>query len=470
MLTLLQQLLNFENLSTIPHDQLNWLIKHSKIRKFEGGAFVGIQGKKIDGPHFLIKGNILMFMYRGNEKQDFLTLETGDIFGYLPYSRSDIAPLNALALGQVEVLSFETSMVREMISLHFELTQSLVHIMNTRVRSYTTLQQQNDKMASLGKLAAGLAHELNNPASALISDASALKKHIRAEFLFNSFFPTECLVNTQRSSIESRLVEIISGHQEKELSYKEQNQKEDSITKWMERNSISYTEEMIEVFADFNIQSDSLEFLKQSLPQKALVTVFKQLTHTLVTEKIAHNIHVASSRIADLVRSVKIYTHMDRGQQGSYSNIHEGIDNTIRMLGHKIRAGKIHINKRYGEGVPPINAHTGELNQVWTNLIDNAIDSMLENEEGLLTIVTELAGDNIKVSFTDDGPGIPKDIINNIFDPFFTTKPIGSGTGMGLENVRRIILRQGGSVKVYSVPRSTVFTVCIPINTQQTGN
>ncbi|PWS30412.1 ATP-binding protein [Pedobacter paludis] len=465
MLTLLQQLLNFESFSTVPHHQLNWLIKHSKIRKFEGGAFVGIQGKKIDGPHFLIKGNILMFMYRGNEKQDLLTLETGDIFGYLPYSRSDIAPLNALALDQVEVLSFETSMVREMISLHFELTQSLVHIMNTRVRSYTTLQQQNDKMASLGKLAAGLAHELNNPASALISDATALKKHLRTDLSSNSVFATECLENIQREDINNRLIEIISGHQEKELSYKEQNQKENSIIKWMEHNSISYTEEMIEVFADFNIQNDSLEFFKRNFPIKALAALFKHLTSTLVTEKIARNIQVASSRIADLVRSVKIYTHMDRGQERAYSNIHEGIDNTIRMLGHKIRAGKIHIDKRYAEGVPPVNAHTGELNQVWTNLIDNAIDSMLENKEGLLTIMTELAGNNIKISFTDDGPGIPENIINNIFDPFFTTKPIGSGTGMGLENVRRIILRHGGSVKVYSVPRNTVFTVCIPINT-----
>jgi len=467
MLTLLQQLSNFESLSTVPYEQLDWLIKYSKIRKFEGGDFVGVQGKKIDGPHFLMKGNILMFIYRGNEKQDLLTLHTGDIFGYLPYSRSDIAPLNALAIDQVEVLSFETSMVREMINLHFELTQSLVHIMNNRVKNYTTLQQQNDKMASLGKLAAGLAHELNNPASALISDASALKTHLRADWLTNNALTAECWKNVPIEEINNRLIEISSGHQESELSYKARDQKENSITNWMDINSIGYTEEMIEVFADFNIGEESLDFFKRRLPQKALEWVFERLAYTLVTKKIAHNIQVASSRISDLVRSVKIYTHMDRGQNKSYSDIHEGLDNTLLMLGHKIRTGKVRIIRRYGEEIPLVSAYTGELNQVWTNLIDNAIDSVLENNQGSLTIVTEREGNYIKLIFTDDGPGIAEEIINNIFDPFFTTKPIGTGTGMGLENVRRIILRHGGSVKVNSVPGNTVFTVCIPIDNQK---
>ena len=467
MPTLLQQLLNFVSLSTVPHEQLNWLIRHSKIRKFEAGDFVGVQGRKIDGPHFLMQGNILMFIRRGNEKQDLLTLEPGDIFGYLPYSRSDIAPLNALALNKVVVLSFDTSMVREMISLHFELTQSLVHIMNNRVKNYTALQQQHDKMASLGKLAAGLAHELNNPASALISDASSLKAHLRSHLLSDYFFAAECWENRPGEDVDDRLAEIISGYQETPLSYKARDQKENDLTQWMDSNAMHYNEEMIEVFVDFNIGRDSLDYFKSRLPQKVLQAVLGRLSHTLITEKIAHNIQIASSRISDLVRSVKIYTHMDRGQDRSYSDIHEGLDNTIRMLEHKIRNGKVRISKRYGGGIPPVSVYTGELNQVWTNLIDNAIDSMLGNNQGLLTIVTEQQGNNIRVIFTDDGPGIPEDIINKIFDPFFTTKPIGSGTGMGLENVSRIILRHGGSVQVSSVPGHTVFTVCIPIGNQQ---
>ena len=466
MVTLLQQLTNFESLSNVPPEQLNWLIKNSKVRKFESGAFIGTQGKKIDGPHFLLKGHILMFIYRGIEKQDLLTLETGDIFGYLPYSRSDIAPLNAVAINQVEVLSFETKMVREMIGLHFELTQSLVHIMNNRVKNYTTLQQQNDKMAALGKLAAGLAHELNNPVSALISDASSLRAHLGAYLLRNNFFYAACLEDGQIEDVIARLAEIISGYQEAELSFKERDEKEDYIITWMDRNSIRYTEEMIEVFADFNIEKELLDFFKRRLPEKGLEMFFDRLTHTLLTEKIVYDIQVASSRIAELIGSVKIYTHMDRGQDKVYSDIHQGLSNTIRILGHQIRAGKVRITEHYGEGIPMVNAYTGELNQVWTNLIDNALDSMLANKQGSLTILTGVEDNHIKVTVTDDGPGIPEEILNNIFDPFFTTKPIGKGTGMGLENVRRIVLRHGGSVKVHSVPGNTVFTICIPIGNQ----
>lgn len=465
MMTLLQKLTNFESLSNVPQEQLGWLIENSRIRKFDSGDFIGVQGKKIDGPHFLLKGNIQMFIYRGIEKHDLLMLGRGDIFGYLPYSRSDIAPLNAVAVSQVEVLSFQTPMVREMISLHFELTQSLVHIMNNRVKNYTTLQQQNDKMAALGKLAAGLAHELNNPVSALISDASSLRAYLATDLLKRNLHAA-CLEEVQRNVVIARIAEISSGYQEARLPFKERDKSEKNIIDWMDANSIRYTEEMIEVFADFNVEKESLDFFKWQLPGKGLEEFFEHLSYTLVIEKIVHDIQVASSRIAELIGSVKIYTHMDRGQDKVLSDIHEGLRNTIRILGHKIRAGNVRITERYGEGVPMVDAYTGELNQVWTNLIDNALDSMFTNNHGSLTIVTENEGDHIKVTLTDDGPGIPEDILDNIFDPFFTTKAIGKGTGMGLENVRRIVVKHGGSVKATSVPGNTVFTICLPKGTQ----
>ena len=155
---------------------------------------------------------------------------------------------------------------------------------------------------------------------------------------------------------------------------------------------------------------------------------------------------------------------MDRGAEKILTNIHDGIQNTLSILGHKIRKGNIELEQNFDNALPNIMAYTGELNQVWTNLIDNALDSMEINRKGKIIISTEKDREFIKITITDDGPGIPEGIRQNIFDPFFTTKDVGKGTGMGLETVQRIVLKHNGSVKVESVPGNTTFIVCFPID------
>ena len=182
----------------------------------------------------------------------------------------------------------------------------------------------------------------------------------------------------------------------------------------------------------------------------------------LTTEKMVGEIKEASDRISKLVKSVKSYSHMDRAGDQEPTNVHVGIHNTLTILNHKLKKNKVALVEKLDPELPNINASVGELNQVWTNVIDNALDAM--EEGGTLSITTRTVGDFVRVNIGDSGPGIPEDIKGRIFDPFFTTKDVGKGTGMGLEVVKRIIDSHNGSITLESEPGNTNFEFCFPIN------
>ena len=222
--------------------------------------------------------------------------------------------------------------------------------------------------------------------------------------------------------------------------------------------------EIAESFVDFNFGIDNLETFCSHIPPNYCSPVFNWISNLLATERMVEDIQESSRRIADLVCSVKNFTHMDRGSDKQYADIRTGIHNTLTMLGYKIKKGNITLVEDYDETLPPVNALIGELNQVWTNLIDNALDAMETNGKGTLTIKTGKEREFVKVFIIDEGPGIPADIKPKIFDPFFTTKEMGKGTGMGLEVVQRIVRQHNGSIKVNSAPGHTEFIVCFPVD------
>jgi len=460
-LTWLKSLDVFAN---VPENQLQWFMDNSVDRLIPDGEHLFAAGDPITGPHLVVAGGIQFYMMQQGKKREFVIFHAGEVTGYLPYSRGKIAIGAASAVGELQLMSFPTEKVQEMIKDHFELTQALVHVMSNRVRDFTAQQQQNEKMMALGKLSAGLAHELNNPASAIVRDSDSLKKHLRLE---PKMFKEMAMINIDEDQVNvlvERLFGILEETGRTKLTLKERTALEDEIADWFEEREIENGYAIAESFVDFNFSIADLDTFASSIPADSISPVFNWLSNLLVTERMVEGIQQSSKRIADLVSSIKTFTHMDRAQVKEFADIHIGIRNTLTMLGYKIRKGNVSVIEAYDETLPPVKALIGELNQVWTNLIDNALDAMEENKKGTLTIKTEKDGEFVQITINDDGPGIPADAIHSIFDPFFTTKAMGKGTGMGLEVVQRIIHQHNGSVKVKSSPGSTAFTVCFPLD------
>ena len=217
-------------------------------------------------------------------------------------------------------------------------------------------------------------------------------------------------------------------------------------------------DEIAETFTDYNFTEDDLDQMKTVLEESAkLQPVFRWLDNRLSVETLVVEIKEASSRIANLVQSVKKYSHMDQGSGKTHINVQDGLRTTLNILGHRIKQKQIQVDKQFLEDLPQISANPGELNQIWTNLIANAIDALPQG--GKITVSTYADRDYLCVDIEDNGPGIPEDIQNRIWEPFFTTKGVGEGTGMGLDMVKKIVQRHRASIRMQSQPGRTVFIV-----------
>jgi signal transduction histidine kinase len=454
----------FEALTEVPEDQLQWLIDHSDCIMISDGELLSQPGEPIAGTYFVISGKMRLYLPIGGVKREIGDFKPGEISGYLPYSRAKIGTGYSVAVGDTQLLIFPKEKMTEMIRTQFELTQALVHVMTNRVRSFTALQQQNEKMLALGKLSAGLTHELNNPASAIVRDSESLLKHLQLE---PETFKSVIAIRMEPEHVDvvtKKLFRVISEKREVNLTLRQRTAKEEELTDLFDKMGIDNSDEIAENFVEFGFETDDIQLFKNHIPHQYFSPIFNWINTLLVTDRMVQDIGESAKRIANLVTSVKTYTHMDQGQEKQYADIRIGIKNTLQMLIYKIKKGNITMAKDFDETLPPVKAQIGELNQVWTNLIDNALDAMEPNGEGTLTIKTEKEREFVKVSIIDDGPGIPEDILSRIFDPFFTTKEMGKGTGMGLEVVQRIVHQHNGSIKVSSEPGHTVFEVCFPID------
>jgi signal transduction histidine kinase len=453
-----------DELRDVPESQLQWVIDNSSILYIKEGEFFFRPGMPAVGAYIMITGKIHIYDLVNQEMRDVTTLEPKDISGYLPFSRGLTINVYAQALADSSMLFLPKETFREMTSQNFELTQALVHVMTNRVRNFTSLQQQDEKMMALGKLSAGLTHELNNPAAAIVRSSDTLLEHLRLQPDDFKEIMAIRMEEKEVDAVNKKLWEVLDRPEKPKLTLIERTKLEDQITGWLEDHQVERAAEIAENFLEDGFTCDDLRDFKAHIPVPYLSPVFNWINSNLVTRKMVADINEASRRISDLVRSVKNFTHMDQGKGKEFTDIRDGIRNTLTMLHYRFKKGNITLAEDYDETLPRICAMVGELNQVWTNLIDNALDAMEPAGRGQLTIRTEKEQDWAKTSIIDNGPGIPAEIQSRIFDPFFTTKEIGKGTGLGLDVVCRIVKQHHGSIRVQSKPGETMFVVCFPIN------
>ncbi|MEL7148668.1 MAG: ATP-binding protein, partial [Bacteroidota bacterium] len=419
----------------------------------------------VDYMLILLTGSYRFFFPQSNgEERDMGIIEGPLITGLLPFSRMTKAKARAVALAPIQLLQLHKSHFTEMVNVSYQMVQNLVAAMSNRIRDFEHNRVQTEKLMSLGKLSAGLAHELNNPASAIVRSVEELYSRLHSspedfkEVITMKITPDE--TDTINGIIFPKIQSL--GNFE-DLTLLEQEARKDDLIDWLEDHDVDQAEDLADTFVEFDLTEDDLDEIADVLNEEALQPVLNWVARVFAMEKITSEIKEASTRIADLVSSIKSYTHMDKSSSIEAVDIHLGIKSTIMMLKHKIKSKQIRVDKILEKDLPLVEVFPGELNQVWTNIIDNAIDAM-PAKEGELKIKTQLYHDQVQVEITDNGHGIPQDMIDKIFDPFFTTKGVGEGTGLGLEVTRRIIDRHRGKITVESQPGQTTFSICLPIH------
>jgi len=374
--------------------------------------------------------------------------------------RATVTPAFCEALKKSWVFKCSKEKLKAGFADHYELIEAMVHMMISRVREFTSIQQQNEKMFALGKLSAGLAHELNNPAAAISRAAALLQKQVSQ---LPGLFKAIAGFNIPPEKIEkiSMLISHKIGTEPVTLTMMQKAKLEDELTDWLYDNGLKNTDP--EGLVERGFTTGELDVFKACAPPDALPALLEWVSNYLVTNKMAEDIRASSERISDLVGAVKNFTFMDKNTDRQLVDIHSGIRNTLTMLNYKLRKANINVIEHYDDSIPKIKAFPGELNQVWTNIIDNAIDAMEVNGKGNLEITSTHDARFVKIYIKDDGTGIPEDIKQNIFTPFFTTKEMGKGSGLGLDVVSRIMVQHNGEVKVKSAPGATEFEICLPI-------
>lgn len=446
--------------SHLPEDQLLCLSEQGHEISFRAGSQIAKQGDPPDGFYIILEGKTEWTRKVGQQESHAVTLVAGDVFAELILLLDEPYPTSGRALTDVKLYKLAPDRFWEMLQMCPTILRRILKISAERSQIHESVSQQQAKLISLGTLSAGLAHELNNPAAAVRRNVQTLEEVLQQ-------LPALALKMHQNPISPEQLQflgefyqkAIASALKTTKLDPLTQSEREDETTDWLEDRNIKEAWKLSPALVVAGLDVDALEDLAAQIETECLSGILTWLEATLTGTSLLEEIKQSTQRISELIKAMKEYSYMDRAPMQQI-DVHEGIDSTLTILKHKLKHG-ISVTKNYGN-LPPICAYGRELNQVWTNLLDNAIDAM--NGKGKIEIGTAVEGNRVLIEITDNGGGIPLEIQARVFEQFFTTKEAGKGTGLGLDIARRIIVGQHkGDIRFDSKPGETRFQVRLPI-------
>ena len=456
--SIVQRLREHAMLGGAPSEELDWLAAHGELRQFSAGDVITSRSY---GPvqylFLVLTGHVAFYADRGPARRKVMEWKGGEVAGVLPYSRLTVSPGDSVAEAPTEVWAIHRQHLPELIRECPEVTAILVHVMTDRARRFTSADLRDEKMLALGKLAAGLAHELNNPASAMVRSAKEL-----GDLLAQGEAAARALGALGLSAAE---VADVEGVREACLaapvrtwSPLERADREDALTTWIEAHGADVA--LAQPLAETGVSLDVLERLAGVVPAGALDVALRWIASGCAIRSLTLEIERGASRVFELVSAVKGFTQMDRAMLAQPVDVGQGIRDTIILLRSKASSKAVSLAAEVDSDLPRVQGVGAELNQIWANLIDNALDAVAAG--GRVEVKARREGNRVVVEVNDDGPGIPAEIRDRIFEPFFTTKDVGKGVGLGLDMVRRTLERHDGEIDLESRPGRTVFRVRLP--------
>jgi signal transduction histidine kinase len=456
---LVERLAGHKTLGAAPREELAWLGSHGALRHLDQGALLSAKGEPVTGLFVVLAGHIAIYVDRGAGRHKVIEWRAGDVAGMLPYSRLVSPPGDSVAQEPSEILEVPRGDLAAMIRDCPEITSILVHKMLDRSRIFTSSGLQDEKMISLGKLSAGLAHELNNPASAIERSAAMLDDRLDDVEQATLALGAAKLTDSQLAAVDAMRASCLTARLAGVLSPIQQAEREDAIADWLADHRLDTA--LAGPLGETAVTLEALDRMALAISGPPLGAVLRWVAAGCTVRGIASEIQEAAMRISGLVAAIKGFTHMDQATVAEAVDLTSSLANTVAVLAAKARSKSVAVTVTIPPDLPRVRGFIGELNQIWANLIDNALDAV--PDRGHVDIAANCERQQVVVRFIDNGPGIPEEIRGRLFEPFFTTKPVGKGTGLGLDIVRRLISHNDAEIEVESVPGRTEFRVTLPL-------
>lgn len=442
-------------------DRLDALIAQGAELALDAGETLYAEGETDVRFFVLLDGELQITKKVGGQESVLGSRQPGGFTGEVPLLLDTPYIATARAIRPSRVFCIGPEAFHGTLLTCSETAGEILRTMGRRVQDTEALMRQNEKLAALGKLSAGLAHELNNPAAAAGRAVQHLQETLARQAALGLALTGRGLSGGQLDALAGIHGELLARTGPAPVpDALARSDREDEMALWMDERGVDDAWSLAPTFAGAGRDVPWLETVSNAVGEEALPDALPWLETALTAAELLTEVRQSTGRISELVRAIKEYSYMDRAPVQE-ADIHDGLDSTLMMLGHKLKKG-VHVRREYDRSLPKIPMHGSELNQVWTNLIDNAVDAM--GGRGELTIRTAREGACLLVEIADDGPGIPAEAQGRIWEPFFTTKGVGKGTGLGLDMSYRIVTnRHHGTIRVESEPGNTRFQVRLPV-------